>query len=134
MDELVLAGDLGGTNLRIAAVDAAGGVTYRAEAETPRHPNAGKVVDAVVNLAMECREAIGRDRDIKGFGFAIPAIIQFDEGKIFSSPNLPELNGFDLSAELADKLCLKVTLENDATAAAIGEHWLGASRGFDSSI
>lgn len=134
MDELVLAGDLGGTNLRIAAVDAAGGVIYRAEAETPRHPNAGKVVDAVVNLAMECREAVGRDRDIKGFGFAIPAIIQFDEGKIFSSPNLPELNGFDLSAELAGKLGLKVTLENDATAAAIGEHWLGASRGFDSSI
>ncbi len=134
MDELVLAGDLGGTNLRIAAVDAAGGVIYRAEAETPRHPNAGKVVDAVVNLAMECREAVGRDRDVKGFGFAIPAIIQFDEGKIFSSPNLPELNGFDLSAELADKLGLKVTLENDATAAAIGEHWLGASRGFDSSI
>lgn len=134
MDELVLAGDLGGTNLRIAAVDATGGVMYRAEAETPRHPDAGKVVDAVVNLAIECREAIGKDRDIKGFGFAIPAIIQFDEGKIFSSPNLPELNGFDLSAELADRLGLKVTLENDATAAAIGEHWLGASRGFDSSI
>lgn len=134
MDELVLAGDLGGTNLRIAAVDAAGTVLYRAEAETPRHPNGGKVVDAAVDLAMECRGAIGRDRDIKGFGFAIPAIIQFDQGKIFSSPNLPELNGFDLSAELADKLGLKVTLENDATAAAIGEHWLGASRGFDSSI
>lgn len=134
MDELVLAGDLGGTNLRIAAVDAAGRVTYRAEAETPRHADAGKVVDAVVSLAAECRASIGLERDVRGFGFAIPAIIQSNEGKIFSSPNLPELSGFDLSAELADKLGLKVMLENDATAAAIGEHWLGASRGFDSSI
>lgn len=134
MDELVLAGDLGGTNLRIAAVDAEGQLLYRAEGETPRHTNAGKLVEAVVDLVSECRGAIGSDRGIHGFGFAIPAIIQSEENRIFSSPNLPELNGFDLSDELSKKLCLDVALENDATAAAIGEHWLGASRGFDSSI
>ncbi|MEO7673724.1 MAG: ROK family protein [Pyrinomonadaceae bacterium] len=134
MDEIVLAGDLGGTNLRIAAVDNTGRLLYRAEAETPRHPDAGKVVDAVVGLVSECRAAVGANRCIHGFAFAIPAIIQSDENRIFSSPNLPELNGSDLSAELASKLQLKVTLENDATAAAIGEHWLGASSGFDSSI
>ena len=134
MDELVLAGDLGGTNLRIAAVDAAGRVSHRAEAETPRHPNAEKIVKSVVGLALECRAAIGSDKCIRGFGLAIPAIIQSVENRIFSSPNLPELNGFDLSAELAAKLGLKVTLENDATAAAIGEHWLGASSGFAHSI
>ena len=134
MDELVLAGDLGGTNLRIAAVDSAGRLPYRAEAETPRHLDAVKIVDAVVRLAAECRSAIGSDWDVRGFGLAVPAIFHSNEGKIVSSPNLPELNGFDLSGELTEKLGLKVTLENDATAAAIGEHWLGASRGFDSSI
>ncbi len=134
MDELVLAGDLGGTNLRIAAVDADGRLLYRAEGETPRHSDACKIVDAVVCLASECLAAIGSDGEVRGFGLAIPAIIQSDENRIFSSPNLPELNGFDLSGELTKKLGLSVTLENDATAAAIGEHWLGASRGFDSSI
>lgn len=132
MDDLVLAGDLGGTNLRMAAVDSGGRLLCRAEAETPRHSDACKIVDAVVNLALKCQAATGGD--LVGFGLAIPAIIQSDEGRIFSSPNLPELNRFDLSSELTEKLGLKVTLENDATAAAIGEHWLGASRGFDSSI
>ena len=56
------------------------------------------------------------------------------ENRIFSSPNLPELNGYDLADELAARLDIDVTLENDATAAAVGEHWLGASRGFAHSI
>lgn len=134
MDELVLAGDLGGTNLRVAAVNPAGSILYRAEAETPKHSDAREIVDAVAVLASECQVAVGSEFEVLGFGFAIPAIIQSAENRIFSSPNLPELNGFDLSGELADKLGLNIRLENDATAAAIGEHWLGASRGFDSSI
>ncbi|MGB7209530.1 MAG: ROK family protein [Pyrinomonadaceae bacterium] len=134
MDELVLACDMGGTNLRIAAVDASGRLFCRAEAETPRHTDASKIVDAVVRLALECRSVIGSDRDVRGLGLVVPAIIHSSEGKIFSSPNLPELNGFYLSDALTEKLGLGVMLENDATAAAIGEHWLGASHGFDSSI
>jgi glucokinase len=134
MDELVLACDMGGTNLRIAAVDSSGRVLCRAEAETPRHSDASKIVDAVVKLALECRSCIGSDRDVRGLGLVVPAIIHSSEGKIFSSPNLPELNGFYLSDALTEKLGIEVMLENDATAAAIGEHWLGASHGFDSSI
>lgn len=134
MDDLVLACDMGGTNLRIAAVDAGGRLLCRAEAETPRHSDASRIVDAVVSLASECRSIVGGDREIRGLGLVVPAIIHSNEGKIFSSPNLPELNGFYLSAALTEKLGLEVTLENDATAAAIGEHWLGASRGFDCSI
>jgi glucokinase len=134
MDDLVLAGDLGGTNLRIAVVDAAGGIIHREEAETPRDNDGRKVIDVVVRLASLCRTAIGPDRDVAGFGFAIPAIIQASEGRIFSSPNLPELNGLDLAGELTRELGLNVTLENDANAAAIGEYWFGASRGCGSSI
>jgi glucokinase len=35
---------------------------------------------------------------------------------------------------LEKALGIEVIVENDATAAAIGEHWLGASRGFENSI
>jgi predicted NBD/HSP70 family sugar kinase len=37
MNEFVLAGDLGGTNLRIAVVDPTGRLLFRVEADTPRH-------------------------------------------------------------------------------------------------
>ncbi len=134
MDDLVLAGDLGGTNLRIAVVDTAGGIIHREECETPRDNDGRKVIDAVVKLASSCLRAIGPDREVVGFGFAIPAIIKASEGRIFSSPNLPELDRLDLAGELTRELGLEVTLENDATAAAIGEYRFGASRGCCSSI
>lgn len=132
MDQFVLAGDLGGTNLRIAAVDPSGQLHHRVEAETPRHSDESKIIDAVAQLARRCMEQLGTEP--KGFGFAIPAIMSAEQGLIFTSPNLPELNGSDLSRQIAGRTGLKVILENDANAAALGEFWLGASRGFENSI
>jgi glucokinase len=50
------------------------------------------------------------------------------------APNLPALNNFPISETLESVLGVKVTLENDANAAAIGENWLGASKGCADSI
>ncbi len=132
MDEFVLAGDLGGTNLRIAAVDPSGRLIYRLEAATPRHSDETKVVETAAGLAAQCREKL--EADPLALGFAIPAIMKADEDLIFSSPNLPELGRTPLAGSLKEKLGFPVILENDATAAAIGEHWLGASREFSNSV
>lgn len=127
-----MAGDLGGTNLRIAAVDASGRLLFRVEADTPRHTDESRIVETAVTLAKQCRENL--DAEPLALGFAIPAVIAADGERIFSSPNLPELDGKDLARSLEQKLGVAVILENDANAAAIGERWLGASREYGSSI
>lgn len=132
MNEFVLAGDLGGTNLRIAAVDRSGRILCRFEASTPRYVDESKIVESAVGLARSIRRKMGSDA--LAFGFAIPAIMNSAEGKIFTSPNLPELNGADLGRRLSEELGLGVLLENDANAAAVGENWLGAAKGSSSSI
>ncbi len=132
MDEYVLAGDLGGTNLRIAVLDRDGQLLFRVQADTPRASDESEVVKTAVHLANQCRDKIGSEP--LGFGFAIPAILGADEGAIFSSPNLPELVGRPLGKAVEDRLGVEVTLENDANAAAIGEHWRGSSSEFASSI
>lgn len=132
MSEFVLAGDLGGTNLRIAAVDASGRLLFRVEADTPRYTDETKIVETAVALARQCRENLNAEP--LAFGFAIPAIMAAEEGRIFSLPNLPELAGRDLGAALNEELGISVVLENDANAAAIGEYWLGASRDVANSI
>ncbi len=133
MNEIVLAADLGGTNLRMAAVDSGGKLLHRSGVETPRSDNPDAIVAAIIRLAKECREAVKKEFTVKAFGLTAPAVMSTD-GKIFSSPNLPEMNGVGLSAAISGKIGLSVILENDATAAAIGENWMGASRGFDNSI
>ncbi len=132
MDQYVLAGDLGGTNLRIAALDRNGRLLYRVEADTPRASDERSIVDVAVGLANRCRQEMGAEP--VAFGFAIPAIMAADEGLIFSSPNLPELVGRPLGQALGERLGVDVILENDANAAAIGEHWRGSSSEFATSI
>jgi len=132
MNDFVLAGDLGGTNLRVAAIDADGRLLARFEDETPRHTDDTKIIGTTKRLVNDCIGRIGRGP--LGFGFALPAIMSGPAGRVFSSPNLPELNGSFIGTRLSEELSLDVILENDANAAAVGENWLGASKGFQNSI
>lgn len=133
MKEIVIAVDLGGTNLRTAAVDASGAILFRTRRETPTGDDFGEIVRAIVESADECRKNI-RDRRIKAVSVAVPGTVSVERGLIFKSPNLPCLNNLKLSAALEGELGVKTILENDANAAAIGENWLGASKGYADSI
>src|SRR5262249_50801633 len=134
MGETVLAVDLGGTNLRIAAIGRDGSITCRSRCSTPHKNDTGSIIDAISDLAQECLLELGDASLVHAIGVAVPAVIGIPKGIICRSPNLPMLNGLHFSDELKRKTGLDVVLENDATSAAIGEHWLGASRGIDNSI
>lgn len=127
MKEIVLAADLGGTNLRMAAVDREGGILYRTKHSTPKSERAEEIVSAITEAANECLEAVKKEGWIKAFGVALPATLNAPDGIILKAPNLPSLDSFRFSATVSDELNLPVVLENDANAAAIGENWLGAA-------
>src|SRR5436305_13432250 len=129
MGKRILAADLGGTNLRMAVVEENGRIEHRERCSTPQINSAEAIVSAIADLAKSCTDAVGQ-ANIKVLGVAIPALMNLGEGKIDIAPNLPMLNGVAFRAQLETALGLAVVLENDATAAAIGEHWLGASRNF----
>lgn len=134
MDKMVLAADLGGTNLRMAVIGENGETKYRSRSSTPTTRRRDDVVELLIDSARECIEATRPLGAVSAFGIAAPAVLDHEAGKILVAPNLPELNDFPLAATIADKLNVEVFLENDANAAAIGENWLGASNGFSSSI
>lgn len=132
-DKYVLAGDVGGTNLRIAAVDSAGGILHLSESATPASGNAGDVIAAIVAGGRQCIDHIDGPTPI-AFGLALPALVNSNSGTVLSSPNLPQLNRTKLAADVAAALSLKTVLENDATAAAIGEYWLGSTKTVQNSV
>lgn len=134
MGRIVLAADLGGTNLRVSAVTDDGTQLSRLRLPTPKSGRRDEIVGAILSLARESCGKLGSDISPIGFGLAVPATISSNDQKIFNSPNLPELDGFDLADELSNELGFPVLLENDANAAAVGENWLGASRGVKGSI
>jgi len=134
MGELVLAADLGGTNLRMAAVGPSGEIAERVRRSTPHSDDPMVIVDAIGEMATEIQAAVGAKRLTLAIGVAAPVIMDARNGSVYKAPNLPAINGFNFAGELSKKLGLRVILENDATAAAIGEHWLGAARNVENAI
>ena len=135
MNDAILAVDLGGTNMRMAAVTRDGSILHTARDSTPKSVSPEQLIDLTSKLADECRSFIGDSYAICGIAFASPAPAAKDgEGVLTKLPNLPSLNGMNLKTTLFDRFHLPVTLENDATAAAIGEDWLGAARSCLDSI
>lgn len=134
LNEIVLTCDLGGTNLRLAAVNSEGKILHRIKAETPNTGKAEEVIRAIVQNADKCRETVKGKGEVKAFSAAVPATINTKDGIILKAPNLTCLNGFRFTKKVSKKLNLPVFLENDANAAAIGEQSFGAARGFQNVV
>ena len=131
---IVLACDLGGTNLRMAAIDREGSILYRTKRDTPRTERADEIVSAIVESANECAEYVKDLGTVLAIAIAAPATVSSERGVILKAPNVPALDGFRMVAALENELNIKAILENDANAAAVGENWQGASKGFANSI
>jgi glucokinase len=67
--------------------------------------------------------------DLAALGVCSPGPCDIEAGVIPESPNLPGWRDVPISRHLEDKLGVPAVLENDATAAALGEHVFGAGRG-----
>jgi len=127
MADYTIAMDLGGTNLRAAAIDKAGRMLDKISGAT----NFAEGRDAVLG---DIAAAIAKLRDkhgaagLKGIGIGVPGFIRMKEGVISASNNLPYLEGVPVRDEIGRRLGTTVVLENDANAAALGEKWMGAGR------
>ena len=130
MSKKVIGIDLGGSNIRAAIVEPDGSIDGRVYVPTPKTLDAGQMADMVAKLVDELQGQNGAS----SIGLAIAAVVDAKRNRIVTSPNLSQLNDFDFAKELGGRAGLDVVLENDATAAAIGEHWLGAGKGSENMI
>jgi glucokinase len=128
MDAFAIGVDLGGTNLRIAAVDDQG--TVLESIDTLSHAAYGR--EALMIRLVETVNFLSRKFSAQskylGVGVGLPGIIDLQSGTVRAAANLPGWDGYAARADLEDKLGTAVVLENDANCAALGEKWLGAGR------
>ncbi|MDQ3818427.1 MAG: ROK family protein [Acidobacteriota bacterium] len=133
--DLVIAADLGGTNLRAATIDRQGQVHERTKHHTPKAEKPEEIVRAIVAAARECESrGLERGAKIRAVSVVVPGTVQVENGVVTKAPNVPSLNGFRLAAALESELQWPAVLENDANAAAVGEMWQGAGRGLKNII
>src|SRR5271166_4130730 len=125
--------DLGGTNLRAAAIDSEGKLLDKTEGATNFVEGREAVLSDIVAAIQKLREQQGA-AGLAGIGIGVPGFIRMKEGYITGSNNLPYLENFPVRDEISRRLGAKVILENDANAAALGEKWMGAGREVDDLV
>ena len=69
--------------------------------------------------------------ELSGIGVSVPGLIQRDEGRIIECPNLKQLDGCRLRAELEDRLAMPVQVVQSMHAQLLAERMHGLARGVD---
>jgi glucokinase len=128
MPDFAIGVDLGGTNLRIAALDVEGRLLKKVTLGTKIALGRAPVLDDMSDAIRRLSEKYGNGSNLIGIGIGVPGIIDMESGMIRESPNLPGWSDTAVRAEVERRLGTRVILENDANAAGFGESWLGASR------
>lgn len=128
MADFSIAVDLGGTNLRIAAVGTDGGMLEKVTLGTnlasgPDHV-VSEMCDAILRLSGKYRGG----GSFLGVGAGIPGVIDLEAGTVRKSANLPGWSGYPVREEIERRLGAQFFLDNDGNMAALGEQWLGAAR------
>jgi glucokinase len=125
--------DLGGTNLRIAAVNETGHILDTISTETQVARGRDMVIDEMCTAIQSLITNHKGSGTLVGVGIGVPGIIDMATGMLRESPNLPGWHDYPVREEIERRLRSRVILENDANAAALGEFWLGAAKDVDSS-
>jgi len=123
--------DMGGTNLRIAAISTEGQllekITLGVKIAMGRDYVIGEMCEAIHRLTEQYR---GSGRFV-GAGIGVPGIIEMETGMMRKSANLPGWSDYPVRDEIERRVGARIFLDNDANVAALGEKWIGAARDAD---
>jgi len=128
MSNFAIGVDLGGTNLRIAAVDDQGRLMEKVTLGTKTVLGRDHVLNEMCEAIRSASDKYKGSGKLLGVGIGVPGIIDMQTGMMRDSPNLPGWSEYPVRNEIEKRLGAPVILENDANAAAFGEKWLGAGR------
>lgn len=120
--------DLGGTNLRIAAVTTDGQLLEKVTVATRIDLGAHHVVDNMCDAIRTLSDRYRKGGAFLGAGIGVAGIIDLEAGIVRKSANLPGWENYHVRDEIERRLGTRIFLENDAKVAALGEQWLGAGR------
>jgi len=118
----VIAVDLGGTKLLGGVVDREGVVVERVVKPTVTSSQEALLdeIDALIGELLQ--------GGVRAIGVGIPSTIDQRVGRAIASVNIP-LGDLNFRDHLRDRFGLPAAIDNDANAATLAEHRLGAGRG-----
>src|SRR5260370_37755918 len=128
MSSFAIGVDLGGTNLRISAVDEQGKLLEKVTTGTQVSRGRDHVITAMCADIQQLAAKFQARGALLGIGIGVPGIIDMHTGFLHESPNLPGWQDYPVRDEIERRPGPRLVPETDAHAAAMGGKWPAAAR------
>ncbi len=112
--------DMGGTLIKMAIVDDKANIVENAVLKTDITLHPRKILNNISNTLKNFKNY----NKVKTIGIGIAGDVNFKQGIVRFSPNLPKWNNIKLKEIMEKMTNKKVYVDNDANTAAIGAYWL----------
>ncbi len=129
-EKLIIGIDLGGTKISTALADSAGNITAHDYQETHAAEGMESVMGRVLDAARRVMAQAGvGTAEVAAVGLGAPGPVNVEAGILVNPPNWPGWDRVPLKRLIETELGITTFMDNDANAAALGEHRFGAGRG-----
>jgi glucokinase len=130
MRKYVVGVDAGGTKTAYGLFDSNRTLVDRLQHPTDIVADGPAFSDGIVETVHELMTRNGLDfSELKGVGICMPSFILFDEGYICMTSAMTNIKEFPMRDYIAQRLPVRIALDNDSNAAALAEYRHGAGRG-----
>ncbi len=127
--------DVGATNIKIGLFDQEMNLIGQTQTLTDQEADLERLLEVIYSFVQNLLKNNGLSmKEIEGVGTALPSYIDYEKGYVWETSNIMALSNAPVRDLLQDRLGVRVVLENDANAAAIAEHSMGAGMGYDNMI
>lgn len=124
--------DIGGTKIAVAAVDQTGRICARIALATEAELGFGRAVERISRAISDVTlQGSWPAKSFRGIGIGCAGPVDPVRGTINNPYTLAGWDNCDIVTPLRERFGVPAFLENDADAAALGECFTGAGRGFD---
>lgn len=120
--------ELGVDFVSVAVTDFMGNILWRKREDADPDANQEKMIEQTLRIVKEAM-LVGKKKNQRflGLGLVTPGTVNIKEGTLIFAPNLHWRN-VPFGKIFSEQTKLKIYVENDANAAAIGEHLFGTAR------
>ena len=109
----VIGVDIGGTKVAVAEL------RDESLGQSTLEPTCCESADELIDQLVRMIDAVRGD-DLRGVGFGVPSVVEWESGRAISSVNIPFAD-LPLRQVLGDRLGVPAFIDNDATVAALAE-------------
>ena len=124
----ILGIDIGGTKTIVGVADSQGHLIASKRIDTPGSMGPTRALSAIETAAREVIDLAGTT--VESIGIACGGPLDRESGVLDAVPNLPGWKGTCVTEVFSDEFRVPAYLDNDSTAAALGEYMFGAGRGY----